>query len=137
MAKPSRARDRAAVDANVSFGERDGILVVRLSGSLAGEESAPLLDRVAARIDEAPGGVVLDLSGISYVGSFVIGRLLRLGHNCREAGRAMAVASAKDAVRRVVELLGLAAALGYYATTREAVAAVRAEGGGSRADRTG
>ena len=135
------AKGEVAPEAGVTFEIRDGFAVAKLSGSLAGAECAPLLDGIAERAEKAPlpggadngvvptAGVILDLTDVSYVGSFVLRKFLRLGETCRKLGRPMAIVSATEPVFRVIELLSLTAALGYYRTVEEAMSALGGQGG--------
>jgi len=62
---------------------------------------------------------------VTYVASFVLGKLLRLGQRCRELDLPMAFGGAPPKVLRQIESVGVAAAFGHFTSVEEPVAAVR------------
>lgn len=116
-----------ADEGSVAFERLDDHLLARLSGDLSGVDSAALMDRITERLPEAPTGVIVDLTGVSRVGSIVLGKLVRLGQVCRDGGRRISIVAEEGKVLRVVELLGLTSMLQRHATVAEAILATGAE----------
>jgi anti-anti-sigma factor len=110
--------------ASVRFGVEGGALVARVAGDLGGAESLGVFEEIALRLRDHGGGLVLDLTGVTDMGSAAVGKLLRLGQVCREAGRKLAVASPASRAMRVLRLVGATAAVGHYGSVREALAAL-------------
>lgn len=102
--------------------------------SIQGEHdiaSAPELRSVLAAALEAHSGVVADLTPASFVDSTVLGVLLGAREQAQERGRGFAVllsADAELAVRRIIDVTGLAPILPVFDTRDAAFAAARAAG---------
>jgi len=114
-------------EGSVSFEQLDEHLLARLSGDLSGVDCAALMDRITARLPDAPRAVIVDLAGVSRIGSIVLGKLVRLGQVCRDSGRRISIVAEEGKVLRVVELLGLTSTLQRHATVAEAILAAGAE----------
>lgn len=116
-----------ADEARVAFERLDEFLLARLSGDLSDKECAPLMARITERLHDAPRGVIMDLTDVSCIGSFFLGKLVRLGQVCRERGRRISIVAGEGRILRVVELLGLTATLEHHRTVEEAVLAIGGE----------
>ena len=116
-----------ADEGSVAFEQLDDHLLARLSGDLSGVDCAALMDRITERLPDAPRGVIVDLTGVSRIGSIVLGKLVRLGQVCRESGRRISIVAGEGKVLRVVEILGLTSTLERHATVEEAILVTGAE----------
>ncbi len=122
---------------DVQIGEIDlertdgGISVVAISGEHDLNTAPQLRQRLEEQID-AGGGVVVDLTGASFVDSSILGVILEGVRRSSDTGVGFAVAHAdgSQAVTRVLEITGLRAELPVHASREEAVeAASRAPAG--------
>ncbi len=114
-------------EGSVAFERLDDHLLARLSGDLSGVDCAALMDRITARLPDAPSGVIVDLAGVSRIGSIVLGKLVRLGQVCRDSGRRISIVAEEGKVLRVVDILGLTSTLQRHATVAEAILAAGVE----------
>jgi anti-anti-sigma factor len=99
-------RPRARLDVSAAPGG-DGLVV-----ALAGELDIAGLPDIAASLDgllsRSPRPVLLDLGGLDFLDSTGVAVLVRIANHFEEVRSR----SATDAVRRVIEVLGLAGRLG-------------------------
>lgn len=106
-----------------STARHDGVDVVTLAGDLD-LFSAEVLRR---ELEEAvPGGrhvVVLDLADVTFLDSTVLGLLLLAARRMEAHGGRLVLASAGEAVERVLQVSGLSTYLPVCETVEEAVAA--------------
>ena len=99
----------------------NGVCVVRLSGELD-VATAPELDaRIAGVLDGHAGGVVVDLTPLSFLDSKGLACFLRAAS--RHPGR-IAIASPRERITRLFQATGLAERLQVRASLAEAVATV-------------
>jgi anti-anti-sigma factor len=101
---------------------RGNVLVMRLIGSAG----MPEIDALTVRIDEIiasrPRLVVLDLDGLAFVNSLVIGTFVRLSRGVRKEGGAMRIARPPDFVRHVLTAMNMHRAMPIFADVDAALA---------------
>jgi len=102
--------------------ERPALIIVRLRGSL----DAYLRDfspEVEKQIRANPRHLVVDLSGIDFIGSRGMGLLFHLHKVLSDVGRELYLAALSQAVTDALEVGGIASLLKICATEDEAVSA--------------
>lgn len=135
-----------------------GVLIARLSGSIEGAGSRPEMDgilhqwsqfrRLGALPAQADGrttapdagngaktralGLAIDLSALTFLSSFGIGRLLVIKQAVEGAGGGFATAAATPEVLRILNALGIVKVMNHYPSMGEAMAAVRQQAAGVR-----
>ncbi len=75
--------------------------------ALVGEIDAHTAGRLTQAFDD-PGDLVLDLSGVEFVDSSGLRVLIELHQNCSQAGGAVVLRTPSPAVRRLLEVSGVA-----------------------------
>jgi len=109
----------------------DDVLVVAVEGE-HDIYTAPVLRQ---RLDEAlatGGGIVVDLTGATFVDSSVLGALLDARRRALDAGHGYVVCvgeTVEPGVQRILDITGLVPVLPVLRTRDEAVAAARAANG--------
>ncbi len=91
--------------------DKSGERVLSVTGEVDVSCAAELRGQLTAAADEGLGAVV-DLAGVSYIDSTGIGVLVGAANAARENGRTFAVRNPQPAVRRVLDMLGVAGELG-------------------------
>ena len=106
----------------------DAFDVVEVSGRIAATESMDLTRRLESHLaDGAVRPLVLDLSGVDYMGSAGLGTVVWLGKRMRESRQKFALAGLRDRVAHVFKLSGLDRILPVYPDRAAADAAVAPE----------
>jgi len=90
--------------------------VVLLQGELDAASVAALEDDVVLFLEFWNGPLILDLTDVSFVDCSAMGCLARLRHRFAHTGHPITVRNPDPTVRRIVELAGLAALLGFDGT---------------------
>ncbi|KHK03883.1 STAS domain-containing protein [Desulfovibrio sp. TomC] len=88
--------------------ETDQAMVVSLSGEIimdAVSENKAEVERLA--LETAAAGVVVDLSGVSFMDSSGVGFLIGLRRLCQERGKTMAVANPAPPIKKLLDMLRL------------------------------
>ena len=115
------AGSRADSPLSIDVSGDNGVCVVRLSGELD-VATAPELDaRISGVLDEHAGGVVVDLTPLSFLDSKGLACFLRAAS--RHPGR-IAIASPRERITRLFQATGLAERLQVRPSLAEAVAVV-------------
>lgn len=107
----------------IHFTEDSGgpaVAILRIRGRLDGETAPTLLER-CARVQSSGRHLVLNLSGVTFLGSSGVGALLVLVERFREQSRSIRLAALSQPALTVVELLDLAQYLTIDATEAIAV----------------
>jgi anti-anti-sigma factor len=99
-------------------------LVVRLSGELDYPGIDALEALLDAQFDANPPALVIDLSEVAFCDSSSLQALLRASSQAREQGVAFALAGARRAVTRPIEMLNLHEQLPLHASVDAAVSAL-------------
>lgn len=98
-------------DLVISAEEANGFTtLLRIEGRLDAQNASRLLERIASLPDVHPN-LILDLSGVSFLGSSGIGALLSLAQDFQGRGGGIRIEAASPAVASVVRLLNLEAFL--------------------------
>jgi anti-anti-sigma factor len=111
----------------VSVEHRDGIAVIVVAGEIDMASAPKLEAAVADVVAEDPGGVVVALSAVDFMGSVGVRILVEAQQQIGAADR-FAVVSKGSATRRPIQLAGLDETLALYSTLDEAVTALRTSG---------
>jgi anti-anti-sigma factor len=104
---------------------------------VSGEHDIYTAPTLRERLDEAlqrGGGLVIDLTGATFVDSSVLGALLDARRRALEDGRGFVVCvgdSVEPGVRRILDVTGLVPVLPVVNGRDAAIAAARADGNGS------
>jgi anti-anti-sigma factor len=95
------------VGVEVETEQRDGGLLVALSGDLD-VASAPSVERRLEELEPDPPAVlVIDLRGLSFIDSTGLSLLINTDSRARKAGRRVTIVSGTGASRRLLETTGL------------------------------
>lgn len=105
--------------------DRAGTVLLRVRGRLD-VKTAPLLLQHVLPIQAGGQNLVLNLSGVSFMGSSGVGALLALVEQFREHGGSVRFASLSPAVDSVVKLLNLDRFLVIDQTEGDALSALEA-----------
>jgi len=107
---------------NYELDERPGALVVKLSGSLDAylRDFTPQIER---RLKKKPLHLVLDLSGVDFMGSRGMGLLFGLKKILNDLGLRLALAAPSRAVSDALDVGGIASLLDIHGSVEEALAA--------------
>ena len=114
------------MSANVEFDHRDSIGVARLSGDVDISGAAVLRDQLLGAVRNDDLGLVVDLSGTSYVDSVGVSLLFELAE--RLEGRQMRfaiVVPAEGLVERVLTIVDLDSVAEIHRQLDDALAAMR------------
>ena len=107
--------------------EDGGVLIVSVSGELD-VSNIEALAEVAYSLPNAALGLVLDLTGASYIDSATIGLLFKLHAALRRRGQALRVVCPQgSSARRVLELTGFDQSTPNEEDREDAIAAIRRE----------
>ena len=106
----------ATTDFQIRLNEADGATVVCLSGDAGFRHADRIADALATVADKAPRKVDIDLSGLEFVSSLVIGVLVTFKYRLRRQGAAMALVRAP---RRIEEALRVARVFDDVIVNRE------------------
>lgn len=99
-----------------------GAMILELEGRLDGEGASELEKQLQAACDQAPRGVVLEMSLVDYVNSSglrVIARFLKLS---QETGCQLRVIGLTANVQRALQIVGLDSFIPTYETLEAALA---------------
>jgi anti-anti-sigma factor len=107
--------------ATVEFEELDGVSVARLKGEIDMTNAEELARVIGRSVSNTALGMVLDLSGVSYLDSAGIRMLFELGSRLRQRGQRMSLVIADETpVRRVLQLTNVGAMIPMYRTVEQA-----------------
>jgi anti-anti-sigma factor len=111
------------VELKIEHIERPGGLLVRMNGE-AGVTVGMLVERELTRVCAArPGLLVLDLEGLVFISSLVMGQLIATHHALIRAGGKMKVAAVPKSVMESFQRARLQTLLEFSPTVDEAFAA--------------
>jgi anti-sigma B factor antagonist len=115
-------RDEIAIAEGESRGR---IAVLRVSGRLDADTAPTLLQR-CSDVQSNGHNLVLNLAGISFLGSSGVGAMLALVEQFQEQSGAIHFVALSEPVRAVVDLLDLASYLPIHDTEQQAFAELEA-----------
>ncbi len=116
------------MDSNLEISSEtvDDILIVTISGRL----DAPASTAVKGKLDEAVSGdrkkVVIDLSGMTYVGSAGLREFFLAGKNLARTHGTLMLCALQPPVQRIFDISGLPTSYPIVATREEAIARIKA-----------
>jgi anti-anti-sigma factor len=98
-------------DLTITVGRHRETVTVALTGELDLGSAGLLRDHLAALQEDRPATLVLDLGDVTFMDSSGVALLLSLWRRCRRDGVTLMIARLSPAVRRVLELCGVAGLL--------------------------
>lgn len=101
----------------------NGVTIVRLvgSGDFGHTDAfARRCDQIAA---ERPSYLVIDISGLEFIASLMVGQIVALGKSVKTNGGRAAIAGPNTDIRGVLERCRMTAVMPVFASVEEAVAA--------------
>ena len=98
----------------------EGVVVVRVSGEIDMSTTPGLIDRVRPLAESGPRGMVVDLSGVGFMGAAGLHVLERLQSTLRRRGGELAVAAPGGIALRVLEITESTETLGVVPTVEAA-----------------
>ncbi len=109
--------------------ERHGEIAVVVPSAKVEEMHDTLIEQAAKMViaslrEDPPAGIVIDLSGVNYVGSVFVSFLLRCHMLARKQGSEIVLAGASEPARELLHLLDLETLWALYDTRQEAVEAL-------------
>jgi anti-sigma B factor antagonist len=113
--------DNAHVPLSVRPEKRGDAFVVHVTGELD-LASSPILDELLSETETIDGPLVLELTGVTFMGSSGLELLMKHSERCRAAGRTLLVVANSRAVLRPINLTGLTTAVTLVSTLTDALA---------------
>jgi anti-sigma B factor antagonist len=95
------------VDLELVATEEGGRSVLTLTGAVDVESRVPLRAAALKLIDDLPVGLVLDMSGVTFMDSTGIGALVDVGRSAQDAGISFTIRRPSARVVRTLEAAGL------------------------------
>ena len=105
--------------------DRGRVAILRVSGRLD-SHTAPRLIEQSAQVQAEGRNLVINLSGVTFLGSSGVGALLILVDQFQQQAGSVHFAAISDSARSVVDLLDLEAYLPVHDTEEEALRAMEA-----------
>jgi anti-anti-sigma factor len=102
------------------------VKVVTLEGRLATEIAQDLKGEFETYVAETPGPTLLDMSGVKYISSYLVGVLVALRTRLSERGFNLEFAGLDSKHRFVLKVSGLDELFRYHETRAEGIAALAA-----------
>lgn len=116
-------RDRLS---EVSFEDRDGVLLARIAGEVDGSNAVELERALGERLPSAAYGMVLDLSSVAYLDSAGIELLFALARKLGDRRQRLGLGVPKRSpVRRVLEICDIASVAPIAETADDAAQGIR------------
>ena len=103
------------------------VRVVTLEGKLATDVAQDLKTEFDAYVAGAPGPTLLDMSGVKYISSYLLGVLVALRSRLSERGFGLHFAGLDQKHRFVLKVSGLEDLFFYHVTRAEGIAALTAK----------
>lgn len=111
--------------ADLQIGMRDNVVVAGITGELDLSNAESLGSRLIARIPAETRGIVLDLSGVSYIDSVGIAVTVGIRETLLERGQQLALVIPETSrVNAVLQLVGLGELIRRSETVEEALTAL-------------
>ena len=109
--------------------ERHGAVAVVIPSAKVVEMHEALIEQAAKLVisslkEDPPGGIVIDLSQVNYVGSVFVSFLLRCHMLAKKQGSEIVLSGASEPARELLHLLDLETVWALYPTRKEAVEAL-------------
>jgi anti-anti-sigma factor len=87
-----------------STSNRDGNTVIVLNGRFDFNAHREFRETVDQAVKAAPAKIHVDLAGVDYLDSSALGMLLMLRDKAKGAGKEVALANARGAVKQVIDI---------------------------------
>ena len=114
--------------------DRSDVTIVAPSGEID-LATAPLLREGLERAEAAaPGGLVIDLRGVSFIDSTGIGELVGCHRRCRAAERSLAFVVPDGTIRKILSVTGMDAVFDLYHDEDSAVRSLSASSAPATSD---
>jgi anti-sigma B factor antagonist len=117
--------DGISTTAVIQQREAEGVVVLSIRRSLKGEGETALRERVEALVRAGHTEILIDMSGMPYVDSSELGRLIRANISVRQAGGRVRLCNLSERVVALLKMTRLDTVLELYATEEEALANIR------------
>ena len=104
----------------------DDVRVVTLEGRLVTEVAQNLFAEFNEYVEGSPGTTLLDMTGVRYMGSFLVGVLVNLRTGLSKRGFALHVAGLESRNRLVLRVAGLEGLFDFHLTREEGLASLGA-----------
>jgi anti-sigma B factor antagonist len=109
--------------------ERHGEIAVVIPSAKVEEMHETLIEQAAKMVvnalrEDPPAGIIIDLTGVNYVGSVFVSFLLRCHMLAKKHGSEIVMAGPSDAARELFRLLDLETLWAIYETRQEAIDAL-------------
>lgn len=105
---------------DISEETKDGVSLVSASGEIDIATAPALRDKLESSIDRRPAVVVVDLLGVTFMDSTVLGVLIAALKRCRDLGGTMRIVVSDPRVLKVFEITGLTELFSIFSTLDEA-----------------
>ena len=92
---------------NINITKTGSGAVVSLGGSMYVEDSATIREKLIDLLDEGIVNLTMDLSGLTYIDSSVLGVLISLHKRCIQKGGRMVITGLKGMVEELFKLTRL------------------------------
>lgn len=103
---------------------REGIIVLAVEGELDMLTTQELVDRLDAALAPPTKGVVLDLSGVQFLGSSALSALLSSAESAQSRGVAFSLVAADHATLHPLEVTGIRTSFVIHESVDDALAAI-------------
>jgi len=92
----------------ISVEDRDGACWITLRGELDQQEVLDLKARFDQAVQSASGGVVIDLSQVTFIGTLGIGLIVSTHQQLDQQGRTLKLAGVPASIEKTFETMSLA-----------------------------
>ena len=92
---------------SVETTDRDGAVLVALSGELDVDSAGQVEERLLAVEGPAPERIVLDLRGLAFIDSTGLSLLINANRRAEKVGRRLTIVSGTGPTRRLLRTVGL------------------------------
>jgi len=100
---------------------QDGVLVVTISGRLDAPASSQVKGKLEEIVSEDVTKVVIDLGGMTYIGSAGLREFFLTGKNLARKNGAMILCDLQPSVQRIFDISGLPTSYPIVSTREEAI----------------
>jgi anti-sigma B factor antagonist len=109
----------------VRAAEVAGILVIAVEGEIDVDTADEVLDAVRLAFASAGPALIADLTQVSFFGSTGISTLISIHEHAEELGKKLHVVAPQRAVRRPLQVTGVADVLALHDSVEEALSALK------------
>jgi anti-sigma B factor antagonist len=98
-----------------------GLVIAEASGEIDVTSSSAFAKQLLALLDERPARIVVDLSSVAYVDTYVLSALVDLAMRCRREHCELALVCCEGRMRRALARTGMDQFVATHATLTEAL----------------